>query len=584
MSKAWITALNSGQIQAAWVACILEAVDGDGAAADLAKQVLLGYARRYPDYPERSDFAWTQGRVEGTSLQEAVWMLPAVKVYRFLSDNGQLTDGEQAEVQDKMFVPAIQLLMRQQAQRRQTARVHNIQVWHAAAILALSAAASRLEDVAFAEGIVKMNLEEGVLPDGSWFEGSPHYQFYTLEAFSEYALAARAAGRPLMMPEQLRKMFVAPVQLLLPDRTLPLLNDGWDANPLASRAESYEMGQHLFGGFEGVLSTIYRDCGAKRTGAVAFLYGPDAIPEVKLELKSLVTVDGVAVVRRKGMTGLIKATPLGGGHDHPDKPGLYLFREECGLKAADIGNPGYGHPLRAEYFCTTVAHNTVMVDGKDQALASAEILLARETPEFTVVQARADQAYPGVAIIRTVVFGDGWALDWTTCRSMQEHAYVWLFHANGPLRLPSEGLQVQTLLEMMVPNNHVTGQRRLKEPSFEVRGEWSERGAAKGRLFVQLWPLLSGVPKEENAGPFVGQAESPDLPATGKRGLLLAGGRARDLDVIAFFGWGDAEGGAGFSGKLLSVSPEQLKVKIAAAGCGDEKPLTLTITSAGQVD
>ncbi|NQT91262.1 MAG: heparinase II/III family protein, partial [Lentisphaerae bacterium] len=271
-------------------------------------------------------------------------------------------------------------------------------------------------------------------------------------------------------------------------------------------------------------------------------------------------------------------------HDHPDKPGLYLFREECGLKAADIGNPGYGHPMRTEYFCKTVAHNTVMVDGEDQALASAEIVLARETPEFTVVQARADQAYPGVAIGRTVVFGDGWALDWATCRSTQEHAYVWLFHANGPLRLPTEGLKVKTLLETMVPNNHVTGQRRLKDPAFEVRGEWSERGTAKGRLFVQLWPTLSGATNGDHLGRFVGQAESPDLPATGNRGLLLAGGWARELDVIAFFCWGDAEGGPGYEGKLLSVAPEQVKVKIAAGGRSDEKPLTLTIASSGQVD
>jgi hypothetical protein len=584
LNKAWISELNYRQVHAAFSACILEALDGDGVAADLARQVLLGYARRYPDYPERRDFAWTQGRVEGTSLQEAVWMLPAVQVYGFLRDNGWLTDLEQTEVIDKMFVPAVQLLSEQQMLRRKTSRVHNIQVWHAAAILALAAAAGRAEDVASAEDIVTLSLREGVLPNGSWFEGSPHYHFYALEAFTEYALAARGAGRPLIMPERLRGMFASPVQLLLPDHTLPLFNDGWDAHPLASRAESYEVGQHLFGGFEGVLSTLYRESGAKRTSTFAFLYGPDDIPEVKLELKSLVTVDGVTVVRRKGMIGLIKATPFGGGHDHPDKPGLYLFHEECGLKAADIGNPGYGHPLRAEYYCRTVAHNTVMVDGKDQALAPAEIVLARERPEFTVVQARAHQAYPGVAIVRTVVFGDGWAFDWVTCRSTQEHAYVWLFHANGPLRLLSGGLPVQTISEAMVPNNHVTGQRRLKDPAFEVEGEWSERGAAKGRLFVQLWSRLSGARNGEDPGRFVGQAESPDLPATGKRGLLLAGGRARNLDVIACFCWGDAEGGPVVSGTLLSVAPGQLKVEIAAAGRCDEKPLTLTIASAGLVD
>jgi hypothetical protein len=575
MNEAWIYILNLRQIQTASAACVLAAVDGNEAAADLAKSVLLGYARRYPEYPEHGRWAG-KGRLQGQSLCEAVWMLPAVQVYRFLRENGRLTDAEAAEVREKMFVPAIQLL------KKQTSQVHNIHVWHAAAILALADAAGRPDDVSFAEKIVKMNLEKGVLPDGSWYEGSPSYHFYTLEAMTQYVLAARAAGRPLLMPGQIRKMFASPVQLLLPDRTLPALNDGWSAFPLASRVSSYEMGQHLFGGFEGVLSTVYREWGAKRTDTAAFLYGPDAVPDAKIELKSLATVDGVAVVRRRGMTGLVKATPFGGGHDHPDKPGLYLFREGSGLKAADIGNCGYGNPMHKEYYRTTASHNTVMVDGKNQELAAAKIALAKESPEFTVVQALAEGAYKGVSIRRTAVFGDGWALDWTACRSKAEHSYLWLFHANGALLLLNEGLQFEAKSEPMVPNKHVSGQRRVKDLPPEIRGEWSERGGGKNRLSVQLWPAPGGQGNAA-AGRFAGTAESPDLPASEQRGLLLAGGRAQNLEVVAFFCWDDPEGRPGFSARLLAATPERIEVEVSPAA-GGAKPLVLAISSSGQVE
>lgn len=75
------------------------------------------------------------------------------------------------------------------------------------------------------------------------------------------------------------------------------------------------------------------------------MYGPDKILPVKLELKPIAVVDSVAVVRRGETTCLIKANSFGGWHDHPDKPGPYLFKEGYSLKASDIGNCGYGSQM-----------------------------------------------------------------------------------------------------------------------------------------------------------------------------------------------------------------------------------------------
>lgn len=78
------------------------------------------------------------------------------------------------EIRNKMFVSAIALL------RRQTSRVHNIHVWHASAIFTMAVLSNLPDDIMFAEKIIRLNLEKRVLKDWSWFEGSPHYHFYTL--------------------------------------------------------------------------------------------------------------------------------------------------------------------------------------------------------------------------------------------------------------------------------------------------------------------------------------------------------------------------------------------------------------------
>ncbi len=545
MNAAWVYQLNQYQIERAVESCIVAAVEGDAWASQLAREVLLGYARRYLDYPEHGKNAGV-GRVQGQSLDEAVWMLPAMQVYLTLRALGHLDTAEQKLVADNMFAPACELL------RRQTSEIHNIHVWHASAIFSIAQELGRDDDRAFAEEHLRRNLEEGVLPDGSWYEGSPHYHFYTVEAFSAYALAAKAAGQPLVHAERFEKMFRSPLLLLQPDYQLPAFNDGWPENPLTSRASHYEVGHYLFGGFEEALHTIYNVCGAPRQSVEALLYGPETIEEKPLRWPRFALVDGVAVVRRSPLVGYVKATPCGGGHDHPDKPGLYFLFEDSTLKAADIGNPGYGNSLHRAYYRTTVSHNTVMADGEDQRLADAAIIHTEERDDYTLVTAQTDKAYPGVTIVRTCVFGDGWVLDWTRATAETAHDYLWLFHANGPFRFLTNVLAYDE--SEFIPNEHVVNQRSAPSPPREVRGLWTERGDKPGRLHVQLWR-----PQDNSA--LIGMAQAPDLPATEHVDLLAAGCWGTALDVLAFFVPGLNEQ-AEASIKILQRTPERVEVAI----------------------
>ena len=376
--------------------------------------VLLGYTRAYDGYVEHGDRAGT-GRLQPQSLCEAVWMLRAERVCGALLAIDALSPAELTEVRSNLFAPAIALL------RRQTSDVHNIHVWTAAAVWALAWRCEQPADVAFAERILALNLERGVLAHGSWYELSPLYHYYTCEALLTYARAAHAAGRPSLVDAALPAMLRAPLALALNHGQIVLVNDGWQTNALADKAWFYELAEGLWGGFSDVLGHLYTHVGAERDGIIALLYGPDTVAPAHLVHPLLTVVDGLAVVRRRGLTAWIKATAHAGGHDHPDKPALNLQLDGCDLRAGDIGNPGYGSPYHGDWFKRTWSHNALLVDGSDASCGPARIDRTVHTPWVSVVTAGSDEAYPGVRIRRVVLVGDGWVVDWIRAESSQTH-------------------------------------------------------------------------------------------------------------------------------------------------------------------
>ena len=80
-------------------------------------------------------------------------------------------------------------------------------------------------------------MSKGVQPDGAWFEGAWGYHFYTLSAVWALTEAARNCGIDLY-GEPLKKMFLAPIQLAMPNGVLPAFNDSTEVNV---RNDLYEL-------------------------------------------------------------------------------------------------------------------------------------------------------------------------------------------------------------------------------------------------------------------------------------------------------------------------------------------------------
>ena len=90
-------------------------------------------------------------------------------------------------------------------------------------------------------------------------------------------------------------------------------------------------------------------------------------------------------------------------------------------------------PLHQEWYRTTIAHNTVTVDGANQGVAdgaAGQWLAEGQVTRFT---GSADAVYPGVKLSRELRLSPGQLEDRFVCASETEHIYDWAFHAPGKL-------------------------------------------------------------------------------------------------------------------------------------------------------
>ncbi len=513
--EAWTYFVNLGQIQAAVEACVFAQLEDAPAAIAYAREVLLGYARRYQDWPVHGSHAG-KGRLQGQSLCEAVWMLPACEGFDRLTALGALSADERQEVCQRMFAPAIALL------RPQVHLVHNIHVWLSAALLALGERCGDADIAVFARHHIGHNLDRGVLPDGSWYECSPHYHYYTCEAVMAAVDACCRLGSAPPDVSVLARMIRAPLSLLKPDGHLALVNDGWPENPISARAAFYEQADDLVGGCGDVLATIYA-AGVERTSLAALLHGPESLPAVGLQAPALATCDGIVTVRRGGLLALIKANPHGGGHDHCDEPALDLHLLGGTLDAGDMGNPGYGNPLHQGWFKRSAAHNTVLVAGRDHLPGSSRLLEAEDRGACTVVRVLEPRAVPGGAILRTVVVGDGWVLDHVIVELDRPAEVLWRFHARADLACEAPA-RAGTVLD----NPHLTDQRELIAEAW-LDALWT--APAGGRLAVRLWRPSGDAVR-------FGAARGPALPASTHVDLLTVAATGPRVAFTACFAVG----------------------------------------------
>ena len=431
-------------------AAALFVLRGETRHGALAARILRELTARYRAWPN-TDNVLGPSRPFFSTYLESIWLLNLCHAAALL-ESGPLqpspnvwSSADAGALRDQLVEPSRALI------GGYNEGASNRQVWNEAAILSASrlldddtSARARLD----ARGGVRWLLANGLLDDGSWYEGE-NYHLFAHRGLWYGVQLMQALDEPLSRALNARYCdgFLAPFTGLLPDETFPSRRDSQYGSSIRQwrTAEWCELGwaHSRDRRMAGVLTRLYdgrvprRETGRARSTADAECNSPPtALTRADLSWRALLmaTVDappvtewrpgsaclpaqGVAVIRRDGGCTYValEGGHEGGGHGHPDQLALTLQTEE----ARWLEDPGTGSYVERalHWYRSTLAHHAPLIDGASQAKVPATLLAFDDHEGFGWIVKRVDGIAEGVHVDRTIVVGDGYLLDlveWTT--------------------------------------------------------------------------------------------------------------------------------------------------------------------------
>ncbi len=358
----------------------------------------------------------------------------------------------------------------------------------------------------------------GFYSDGFWHEGSLSYQHMVLVGIlpalrmlrgysdpADYVPAdaawRRVEGYDPLQRERIGRALVSLPLLAFPDGTALTLGDS-------------HKGGEVMPGWEEALGELAPEEGLSVPSESAFHDG--------IGVSALRCGEGTDAA-----AAFLTYGPRGGGHSHYDQLNLTYYALGHEL-ATDIGYPDSTDPLRGRWWNRSAAHNTVVVDGRNQAQSMGRLDLYATAGHFRVAQASCGNAYPELEDYRRTVVLVGDAGDPDAPRYVVDVFHViggsthdWAFHGQSEPELPeaqfaAEGIEaadagVGSLLELtpgaepdVMGYDCVTDLRRAT-----AAGPWSARWITPPEEGLELRLLALPEASEEV---FIGSAPGHRLP------------------------------------------------------------------------
>lgn len=366
------------------------------------RRILLHLAEAYKNYPARQDrwgrtgwFAPLGGRRYVQSLDEAVGVIDLAKAYDLTRGAKCWQVGETKRVEDDFFrLTAETLLWFNQG-------INNHQSWYDAGLMAIG---SVLADGPLVEKVVSMpggfrdQLARSFGDDGLWYEGTMAYQNYALQALVQTVDAGRRLGLPLHEDPRFKLLLDSSLKVAYPDGTYPAINDS-DPASFRNFTWSYDWAWRTYGDPRYAQAAAWGD-----PKKLTELLGPKAKPQSPLETKTLDLPNVGLAILRAGKEAeqacvFLDYGPHGGGHGHYDKLSITLFaggREWL----LDPGRLSYSHKEYKTWVKHTAAHNTVVVDERDQRPTTGKLLWLKVDDAGASCAAECRTAYSGVVLRR----------------------------------------------------------------------------------------------------------------------------------------------------------------------------------------
>ncbi|MDQ0191743.1 heparinase II/III domain-containing protein [Paenibacillus wynnii] len=402
---AWVTLANTKIGRMLRDVALHSQIHGDDAAFGQVREVLLRYARYYTGYEIHGNIPYNgPGKLFSQTLDEAHWIIDLSYAYAFIQNKLEPEDRE--AIRQGLLRPCVEFLTMYRERQ-----IHN----HAVLITsAIGIVGFLLGDEALLHSVLHNpfglydQLAYGVLEDGLWYEGNFHYHYYAFDSLLKYAILVEGTQWELRTHPAIKRLFDFPLGYLLPDGTLPNINDASSGKRLADLAPYYEVAYAWYGSerYAELLRLAYcydatigpqnlSFAAARRDSFEALAFGQPLMGATRRgDLAQMLVSDRSSaasgltkLVNRKGWHLLVKHSTFGGEHDHMDRLGLSFGAGRVPL-FVDPGTTAYGVPAHYGWFKHTYAHNTVALNGQDQPPADGEWVQYRRESWGSLVESR----------------------------------------------------------------------------------------------------------------------------------------------------------------------------------------------------
>lgn len=398
-----------------------------------ARDILLEYASFYESltlHDKDGKDHRSGGRLYAQTLNEAVALCWIAFGYDLLYEADCFSDTDHETIATHLIRPMVDTILNYKA------GASNWQSWHNGAI---AAAGFLLRDEAMVDFAINdpkngflFQMRTSVLPSGMWYEGAPSYHWYALSAHVYLLESAQRAGIDLYALPVVRSLFTGPTTPLFPDMTYPAINDS-SRSSIKGAARFYEVAYRRYG------DPNFLALREPRNTEYGLFWGAEPPADSESPTLALKTSNdkegGLAILRSttRDVALFFNYNPGKHGHTHAAKLDIILYANGD-ERIVDPGRLAYGNPLHREWYTTTVAHNTVVVDQQTQKRASGIFKAYDAGEEWSVVRAGLDTAYDGVAMERTILMHENVIVDEIRCISDEEHTYDLPLHFKGELQ------------------------------------------------------------------------------------------------------------------------------------------------------
>ncbi|WP_025724502.1 heparinase II/III domain-containing protein [Acholeplasma granularum] len=334
---------------------------------------------------------WGAGRLMPQGLNEAIITVRIINALELIKDD--IDPKFLSDLKKNYFDEVTKLLI------PQVDKIHNISCWKNSAIGMIGLFFNDKKNIEFAfngtYNIVEQ-VKKGVTKDGFWFEGSIHYNFFTLEGIINLLLFSKIYNyQPeITLENTVKQMLEAAYYYAFDNHILPNPNDGWPDINLKTYSYIYSVATKIYG-LDSHIANLLKLIEQSPTPRVElplskpYYYNNEISLErlilvPNLDLKSVKAVptkstnfpsSQYAILKNDRVNVFLKYGHNGPSHAHLDKMNIEATIDDI-LITRDLSNAGYGNQYCNEWHRMTPSHNTVVIDGKNhRSMAPGKTLL-----------------------------------------------------------------------------------------------------------------------------------------------------------------------------------------------------------------